>query len=186
MICWKCHEPTQGPVCPGCAVIQPPRPDLGFFDVLGLERRYHIAPADVEKAYRKVSRQVHPDRFAGKSAVERRMSLQWTATVNEARRVLKDDLTRARYLATGKAQAPELGGPQLDSVFLEEMFELQMNAREDPDGVRDRANTLKGTIEGELDGIFTRWEAADGTLDTVDECLARLNYLGTALRLVGN
>ena len=184
MVCWKCHEGVQGPVWVGCGAIQPPRPDADYFDVLGLERRYHLDGRALEKAFRAVSRKVHPDRFTKRAAVERRMSLQWTATVNTARRVLKDPVTRAHYLATGKARPPERGGPQPDPDFLEEMFELQSEARSAPEAVRERVNTLRAELDQALEARFTAWEAGEGDLESVDLLLAHLRYLATAERLV--
>lgn len=166
-----------GPVCVGCGAIQPPpaRPDL--FGVLALPRSWRLEAEDLDRAWREVSRKVHPDRFAGKSAVERRMSLQWTAMVNEARRVLKDPLSRARYLASGLTHPPEEGGPVLAPDFLEEMFDLRMAADDDPASVLPRAESWRGEILGELEGIFSRWAAGGGDLREVEERLARLKYL---------
>lgn len=168
-------------MCPSCGAIQPPRPDTDLFGALGLERRYFVDKKDVMTAWRAASRKVHPDRFAGKSAVQRRMSLQWTATVNEAKRVLTDPVRRARYLATGQAEAPETGGPQLDADFLEEMFDLQMAAASDPEGVRARAQALHEAFMADIESAFRTWEAGEGDLDAVPERLARLKYVGTAL-----
>ncbi len=41
---------------------------------------------------------VHPDRFATASPVEKRVAMQWSARANEAYRILRDPLSRARYL----------------------------------------------------------------------------------------
>lgn len=184
MRCWSCREPVGGPVCPGCGVIQAPpaRPDL--FALLGLPRRYHLDDREIDRAFRQTSRKVHPDRFAGKKALERRMSLQWTSFVNKAHRVLKDPLARAHYLASGLTRPAEAGGPQLDPDFLEEIFELQMMARVEPEDVRARATAMRDALLAELDHTFTRWEAGEGDLQDVEERLARLRYLGTALDLV--
>ncbi len=161
----------------GCGAIQPPpaRPD--FFQILGLPRAWHLEASELDRAWREVSRKVHPDRFSGKSAVERRMSLQWTAIVNEARRVLRDQVPRARYLASGLTRPPEEGGPSLDPDFLEEMFELRMAADADPQSVIARAESGRQELLGELDRIFARWEAGQGDLRAVEERLARLKYL---------
>jgi len=179
--CWSCHEAVDGPVCVGCGAIQPLRPDTSLFDALGLPRRYSLDRKDVMRAWRAASRKVHPDRFAGRPAVQRRMSLQWTATVNEAKRVLTDDLLRAGYLATGRTQPREEGGPQLDADFLEAVFDLQMEARSDPSGVRERAESLRSGLRGSLDAVFAAWEAGEGTLDTVEPLLAQLRYIDKAV-----
>lgn len=173
-------------MCVGCGFIQPPRPELGHFGILGLSRAWTLSSKDIDKAWRRVSRQVHPDRFAGKSAVERRMSLQWTASLNEARRVLKDQDRRARYLATGQAEPPESGGPQLDPDFMEEVFELQMEARMDPEATRERVLASTAQYRDEIDAHLASWEAGtDLNGPLIEERLARLKYLQTALNLVG-
>lgn len=41
---------------------------------------------------------VHPDRFATRSAAEKRVAMQWSSQANEAYRILKDPMSRARYL----------------------------------------------------------------------------------------
>jgi len=41
---------------------------------------------------------VHPDRFATRSPAEKRVAMQWSSQANEAYRILKNPLTRARYL----------------------------------------------------------------------------------------
>jgi molecular chaperone HscB len=50
------------------------------------------------RSYREIQSRVHPDRFAHAGDAERRASLQWTTRVNEAYRVLKDPVQRAKHL----------------------------------------------------------------------------------------
>jgi molecular chaperone HscB len=52
----------------------------------------------LEKAYRDIQSQVHPDRFAHAGDAERRASMQWTTRVNESFQVLKNPVARARHL----------------------------------------------------------------------------------------
>jgi len=184
MACWKCHEAVKGPVCVGCGSIQPLSAEADLFTVLGLPRRFHIDEAAIEEAWRGLSRKVHPDRFASRSAVERRMSLQWTATVNEARRVLRDPVTRARFLATGKA-APDEADRRIDPDFLEQIFELQTRVDEEPAAVAAEASALRAAALAALEELFTRWEA-DPTValsPAVGE-LSRMKYLDTLLASV--
>jgi molecular chaperone HscB len=181
MSCWKCHEATGGgPVCVSCGTIQPPSPEADLFALLGLKRSFRIDLAALDARFREVSRLVHPDRFAKASAVERRMSLQWTAAVNAARRVLKDPLTRAHYLATGRAKIGE-SGPQVGADFLEEMFDLNERASESPSDVRPEVEARRATAFEELEEIFDAYEAGRGKLDEVEERLARIRYLDNLL-----
>jgi molecular chaperone HscB len=162
--------------------LQPPpaRPDP--YSILGLPRRFHVEAAGVEEAYRAVARQVHPDKFARRPAVERRMSLAWTAALNEARRVLKDADRRARLLATGQAEPRELGGPKLDPMFLAEIFEWREQDEERPGALSACAREREAALREELEGIFTRWENGEGDLALVEDRLARLKYVTGLVR----
>lgn len=151
--------------------------------MLAFPRRYFFEKSALDAAWRKVSRKVHPDRYARKPAVERRMSLQWTALINEARRILRDPVARARYLATGLTAPPEEGGTPLDPGFLEDIFDMQMEASADPDGVRERAAGMQADILAELESTFTRWEAGEGDLSAVAERLDRLKYINNVINL---
>ena len=179
--CWNCKESVDGPVCVSCGVIQPLGPSPDLFEVLGVVRSYFVTNEAISVAYRTLTRAVHPDRFAGRSAVERRMSLQWAASANQARLVLLDPLRRARYLATGRADPPESGGPTLDSEFLEDVFEMQMKLESDSAEVYDWAKNHKAMLIEELQETFRVWEAGAGDLDIVEERLARLKYVNNIL-----
>jgi molecular chaperone HscB len=174
--CWKCHEPTGIPVCVSCGTIQPPPVAPDLFALLRIPRRYQLDVAELEARFRDVSRLVHPDRFARHTAVERRMSLQWTAALNTGRRVLKDPLSRAHYMATGRTE-PEENGAQVDDDFLEEMFALREQAQSEPEQVSALAQALRNTLLGDLERIFAENEEEGAALDPVEERLARIRYL---------
>ncbi len=176
MSCWRCHEPVRGPVCVSCGVLQPPPPKADHYQILGLERRWCIDRKDVDRAWRAKSRQTHPDRFAGQGALQKRLALQWTATLNEARRVLRDRISRAWYLSTGESRPPEKGGPVLDQDFLEAIFELQMEGQMGED-ISPRAREMLETIDAELDEGLVAWERDGGSLESIPEVLARRKYI---------
>lgn len=69
-----------------------------YFSLFGLPERYAIDAVVLDTAYRNVQAQVHPDRFADRSEAERRVAIQWATHANEAYRVLRNPLERARYL----------------------------------------------------------------------------------------
>ncbi len=68
------------------------------FELLGLPVRYALDPSRLERGYRDLQSQVHPDRFALSPESERRVAMQWAARANEAYRTLRDPVARARYL----------------------------------------------------------------------------------------
>ena len=180
MICWKCKEKVGGILCVGCGSIQPPPPRIDFYELLGLKCLYFIDNQEIETAYRSLSKKIHPDRFRSKKAVERRMSLQWTALVNEARRVLIDPILRARYLATGKAQADEQGG-SVEQSFLETIFELQMQMMSDPESGINTAIEMQNENLHTMHQEFKNWEEGSGTLVNIEEHLGRWKYLNNII-----
>jgi molecular chaperone HscB len=68
------------------------------FELLGLPVAYAVDPSRLEKRYRELQSQVHPDRFAAKTDADRRVAMQWATRANEAYRTLRDPVGRARYL----------------------------------------------------------------------------------------
>jgi len=68
------------------------------FELFGLPPRFRVEAAELERAYRELQRNVHPDRYAGAPDHEKRLALQASARVNEAYRTLKDPVARAEYL----------------------------------------------------------------------------------------
>jgi molecular chaperone HscB len=146
------------------------------FAILGLRRAWRVDQTEADGRYRELARKVHPDRFAKAPAVQRRMSLQWTAALNEARRVLKDDVSRARWLATGQSASTEKG-PRLDPAFLAEMFEWREADEARPGAMAELAAAREQALWAEIEAIFAAWQAGDGDLSLVDDRLARLKYV---------
>ena len=95
------------------------------FSTLGLPRRYEIDMEKLETSYRELQKALHPDKHAGTSPSQRRMSLVKAVEVNDAYRVLKDDLRRAEALLAlhdgGKAREHGKEDPE----FLMEVLELR-------------------------------------------------------------
>ena len=183
LACWSCsvaHNPSTL-FCPHCSKIQPPA--VGdYFTVFGLEPRLQIDLAALEHEFHRLSRKLHPDRFARASESEKEWSLADTALLNDAYRTLKDPLRRTEYLL--KLHGAEIGeehsgkGRQDPSRapadLLEEVFELNMQLEEmrmarkmgEEDG--DAAQGLKQAqikFEGLLDEVDrdlgAQWKAWD-------------------------
>ena len=68
------------------------------FELFGLEPVYALEPEQLERTYREIQAKIHPDRFAQAGDAERRASMQWTTRVNEAYRMLRHPVLRAKYL----------------------------------------------------------------------------------------
>jgi molecular chaperone HscB len=99
VICWSCEkEGGKGPLCAACKAILPPDPGGDRFSVLGLPRKFEVDVAAAESAYKDLSRQLHPDRFAKADARARKAALARTVELNDAWRTVKDPVKRAEYL----------------------------------------------------------------------------------------
>jgi len=77
------------------------------FATLGLPPVYPLDRDDLERRYRDLQRALHPDRFTAAPAAERRMALGKAVEVNEAYRVLRDDLKRAEALVALRGGSTE-------------------------------------------------------------------------------
>src|SRR5205085_12048440 len=96
------------------------------FDLFGLQPAFAVDEARLERAYREIQSQVHPDRFAHAGDAERRASLQWTTRVNEAFQILKNPVTRAKHLL--ELQGVDVAfetNTQMPTEFLIEQLELR-------------------------------------------------------------
>src|SRR6185295_15220671 len=118
------------------------------FELFGLSPSYGLDEQILEKAYREIQAEVHPDRFAHAGDAERRPSLQWTTRVNEAYRTLRDPVQRGKHLLElhGVDVAFETN-TQMPTDFLMQQLEM----REDLEaavGKKDFAflDSLKNTL----------------------------------------
>ena len=66
--------------------------------MFGLTPAYALDLDHLDRAYRDIQSKVHPDRFAQAGDAERRAAMQMTTQVNEAYRILKTPVQRAKYL----------------------------------------------------------------------------------------
>lgn len=117
------------------------------FDTLGVPARFALDPALLEERHRELSRALHPDRFSGAPASERRLSLSRAIEVNDAKRALRDPVRRAEALlaragvATGEGAEPK-PAPELLMEMMELREELSAAAKK-----RDR-HALTKIAEG--------------------------------------
>jgi molecular chaperone HscB len=94
------------------------------FQMLGVERRFDLDLAVLEKTHRELSRALHPDRYSQTGASERRAALEKAASVNEAWRTVRDPIRRAEALfAVHGIVVGEDKEPQATPAFLMEVLE---------------------------------------------------------------
>jgi molecular chaperone HscB len=110
-----------------------------YFALFGLPARYRFDPAELDRAYRALQSEIHPDRYAGADESERRLALQSSARVNEAYRTLKDPVGRAQYLLSLRG-IDALA--ETNTALAQEFLERELERREvlaDAHAARDAA-----------------------------------------------
>jgi len=114
------------------------------FSLFGLPARYQQDAAQLERIWKTLAARVHPDRYATASPSEQRVALQWAARVNDAWRVLRDPLSRARYLCerAGVDVAAETNTAMSPAFLMQ-----QIDWRERLDAVRGDAAGLAELAE---------------------------------------
>jgi len=173
--CWSCsvghNESTL--FCPHCAKIQPP-PSGDYFTVFSLEPKLNIDLGALETKFHRLSRKLHPDRFARAGEQEREWSLADTALLNDAYRTLKEPLRRTEYLL--KRSGAEIGEEhsgkdrrdpsRAPADLLEEVFDLNMQLEE------MRMARAAGETDAELEkSLAEAKKKFDGLLEDVDRDL---------------
>ena len=134
--CWSCavahNESTL--FCPHCSKIQPP-PGGDYFSVFSLVPKLDLDLGMLEHQFHKLSRKLHPDRFARASASEKDWSLADTALLNDAYRTLRDPIRRTEYLL--KLHGAEIGAEHAgkDRGGAPEDRSSSLGSRKDPSRV---------------------------------------------------
>jgi molecular chaperone HscB len=178
--CWSCsvahNESTL--FCPHCSKIQPATAG-DYFSVFGLEPRLNLDLGALEQEFHRLSRRLHPDRYARAPENEKEWSLADTALLNDAYRTLKDPIRRTEYLLklhgaeigeehAGKEarRKHEMGASRVPADLLEEAFDLNMQLEE------MRTARKMGESDPELQGTLEQAKKKfDGLLDEVDNNL---------------
>jgi molecular chaperone HscB len=139
------------------------------FQTLGVEPAYELDSSELERRHRELSRALHPDRFAGRPASERRQALSRAIEVNEAFRRLRDPVRRGEALLERLGVRREEGRePRPDASFLMGVMEL----REALSDVRRRKD-LEAQTKASLGA---RFQARPFDADAVERSLGELRY----------
>ncbi len=149
-----------------------------YFALFGLPRSFAIDEADLAARYRRLQQEVHPDRFAGGSAQERRLAVQQAALINEAFQTLKDPLKRALHLlALAGVDAASESNTAMDAAFLEEQMALrealgEIEDRQTLDAFLDELSQRIGAILRDLEEAFSQ-----GALERASEDVRKLQFI---------
>ena len=97
-----------------------------FFELFGLPVSYDVDLNKIQQQYMALQKQLHPEKFASGSDLEKRLSMQQTSRINEAQSTLKDPVLRAIYLLKLKGIDFSLENETtMDAGFLMKQLELR-------------------------------------------------------------
>jgi molecular chaperone HscB len=170
--------------CPQCTKVLTLGRHGDYFAFLGVPRKLNLDLGDLERRFRALSRQFHPDYFYNATAAERRASLERSSYLNDAYRTLRHPINRIGYLlelegagtvVAERARAAQPAKAQVPAALLEEVFALN----EELDAVREmraagapaaewQARLIEArrpieekqrTHEAELQSLASQWDA---------------------------
>ncbi|NOZ54932.1 MAG: Fe-S protein assembly co-chaperone HscB [Gammaproteobacteria bacterium] len=130
-----------------------------FFTLFGLPECYEIDFVALAERFRKLQHTVHPDKFANATDLDRRLSVQQSARINEAYQTLKNPLLRARYMLELKGfDMADDTDSAMDSEFLMEQMQLrerleQIKYSADP---INQLNIVNHEIDAALNELITK------------------------------
>lgn len=161
------------------------------FELFGLPVSYALDSERLDRAYRDIQSEIHPDRFAHAGDAEQRLAMQWTTRVNEAYQTLRRPFDRAHYLLRLRGvDAMEASNTSMPMDFLVrhmEWSEELADARAGQDvAVLDR---LEKTLRQEARELQTRLgEEIDQRHDypVAGETLRKLRFTEKLLAEVGS
>lgn len=137
-----------------------------YFQLLGLPRKQALDADELERLYRDVQANVHPDKHAHRGDADRRLAMQWATKVNEAYLTLKNPLARARYLLQLAGHDVQLeSNTAMPAEFLVEQMELREEVAEaraagDVDGLDRMHRAMKTEMAGQQAALQAALDAA--------------------------
>jgi molecular chaperone HscB len=173
--------PIDAHFCPQCTKILSLGRHGDYFSFIGMPRKLNLDAGELERRFRTLSRQFHPDFFYNATPAERRASLERSSYLNDAYRTLRDPVARLQYLlqieglaAAGPAEATK----QVPPALLEEVFALNEELDEIRDlrasgapaeqwqarlaAARKPIDAKRADHEAQLQELAARWDAGGG------------------------
>jgi molecular chaperone HscB len=161
-----------------------------YFAAFGIKRRLTLDPAELQKTFYDLSRQYHPDRFANLPQSDQQFSLDFTALLNDAWRVLRDPIKRAEYVLTQEGfDVSEQRSRDVPPELLEEVFELNMMLERAPGrdellDARRRFEAMRSEIDRKLEVLFRSYDDSEdrAALAAIRAALNRRRYIQNLMR----
>jgi len=203
--------PVDEHFCPNCSRILALGRHGDYFSFLGLPRKLTIASAELERRFRDLSRQFHPDYYYNASPAERLASLERSSYLNDAYRTLRNPVSRVEHLLAIEglpSSTSNQGTTKVPPALLEEVFALNeeldeirelREAGSDPAALSARLEAARTPIdrkraehERQLQELSALWDSQEqasvqekrSTLDALRERLLERSYINNLLATI--
>ena len=153
------------------------------FETFGVEASFDLDVAALAKRHRSLSGALHPDRYVGRPAAERRMALDRAIDVNAAWRILRDPVRRAEALLQRHGVSVGEGGePQASPALLMQMMEVrealaEASAAKDLDKIGDLAERMRDRERSVAAQLLEGFRAAGADADSLTALLPILGEM---------
>lgn len=152
------------------------------FETLGVPRSFELDPSALEARHRELCRALHPDRYVGRPAGERRAALSRAVDVNTAYRVLRDPARRAEALLLLHGQKAEAfessrAAPALLMEVMQRREALSAARRQrDRDQLRALAREVNERKKSAVAGLGAAFGKDPPDLAAAERLLGELRY----------
>ena len=155
-----------------------------YFEIFGVPEFYDLDLAELSSRFRKLQSAIHPDKYASASDMERRLSVQKSALINEAYLALKSPLERARYML--KLRGVDLSN-ETSTVMAPEFLMQQMELREELEQVKRSENPLvalekiaakiKKILDQQKDTVSSLFADKSSDLEKIADYVRRMQFI---------
>ena len=155
-----------------------------YFQLLGLNQSFQIDQQKLADNYRQLQRQFHPDKFASASDMERRLSVQKSALINEAYLALKSPLNRASYMLklrgkdlsndTSTAMAPEF---LMQQMHLREELEEIRHSSDPVTRLHEVSEEINEILKDQIGTLSKYFSIKDSDLEKIADYVRRMQFI---------
>lgn len=147
-----------------------------FFTLFGLPLRFSQNTAEIKENYLKLQQKIHPDNFVNATPVEKRLSLEYAAKINEAYRTLNQPIKRASYLlAMHGVDLEEETNTHMPADFLMEQMEMRERLS-DPSQHQELKNTVEKALAECQKSLTEYLDQKELNLLAAKDCLRKMFF----------
>ncbi len=202
IVCPHCgRESIPADFCSECGRILPVSEAQSHYQVLGYDQEtLSVDLSDLEKRLFTLSKKFHPDRFASRSSLEQQFSHDRSSAINNAYRILKDPITRAKYIVEKELGSIEEKSAKVPIEMADFFFEIddildtirECDGKPDASAVQEVQNAerdlnAKGKgLEADLQQQFAKYDQSHDRqiVEKMKEILSERSYIKSFLRQI--